>query len=39
MMEEFHARRIVECKRTASFVINHEMEHEQYKEKREEERV
>jgi hypothetical protein len=38
-MEEFHAHRIVECKHTASFVINHEMEREQDKERREEERV
>jgi polynucleotide 5'-kinase involved in rRNA processing len=39
MEEEFHARRMVKHKRAAYFVMKREMDREEYKEKREEERA
>jgi hypothetical protein len=39
MMEEFCARRMVERKRVTYFVMQCEMAHEEYKDKREEERA
>jgi hypothetical protein len=39
MEEEFHARRMAERKRAAYFAMKHEMDREEYKEKREEERA
>jgi putative sterol carrier protein len=39
MMEEFHAHRMAKRKRTAYFTMQHEMDCEEYKEKREEERA
>jgi hypothetical protein len=39
MMEEFHACRMEECKCTAYFIMRREMDHEQDKKKREEERA
>jgi hypothetical protein len=38
MEEEFHGHKMVERKRAAYFAMKREMAHEQYKEKREEER-
>jgi hypothetical protein len=38
MEEEFRARMMAECKHTTYFSMKHEMDHEEYKEKREEER-
>jgi hypothetical protein len=37
--EEFHAHRMAECKRAAYFAMQREMKHEEYKEKREEEKA
>jgi hypothetical protein len=39
MMEEFHARRMAKRKHAAYFAMQHEMDCEEYKEKREEERA
>jgi hypothetical protein len=39
MEEEFHAHRMTELKRAAYFVMQHEISHEEYKEKQEEERA
>jgi hypothetical protein len=39
MEEELHARRTAECKRAAYFATKYEMDHEEYKAKREEERA
>jgi hypothetical protein len=39
MEEEFHARRMEEHRRAAFFARQHEIDHEEYKEKREEERA
>jgi hypothetical protein len=39
MEEEFRARRMAERKRAAYFAMKHEMDREEYKEKREEERA
>jgi hypothetical protein len=39
MEEEFCARRTAERRRAANFAIQHEMDREEYKEKREEERA
>ncbi len=39
MEEEFHARMMAEHKRTTYFVMQREMAHDEYKEKREEERA
>jgi hypothetical protein len=39
MDEEFHARMMEEHRRAAFFARQHEMDHEEYKEKREQERV
>jgi acetyl-CoA acetyltransferase len=39
MVEEFHARRMAECKHTAYFAMRCEMARDEYKEKREEKRA
>jgi hypothetical protein len=39
MEEEFHAHRTIERRHTANFAIQCEMDHEEYKEKREAERA
>jgi hypothetical protein len=39
MEEEFHARKMVERKRAGYFTMKHKMAHEEYKNKREEERA
>jgi hypothetical protein len=39
MEEKFHARRMEEHRRAAYFTMQHEMDSEEYKEKREDERA